>query len=84
MDDTCCHDFFAHPSSTPHRHFEALRAFFLDHRPSAEIARQFGYRSGTLRNLVSRFRAECRAGRPPLFSSPLLADVPKGTNLYIL
>ena len=44
MDDTCCHDFFAHPSSTLHRRFEALRAVFLDHRPLAEIARQFGYR----------------------------------------
>jgi transposase-like protein len=84
MDDTCCHDVFAHPSSTFHRRFEALRAVFLDHRPLAEIARQFGYRSGTLRNLVSQFRAECRAGRTPLFSSPRLADVPNGQMMYIL
>jgi transposase-like protein len=83
MDDTCCHDFFAHPSSTLHRRFEALRAVFLDHRPLAEIARQFGYRHGTLRNLVSQFRAQCRAGRAPFFSSARLADAPKGNNLYI-
>ena len=42
MDDTCCHDFFAHPCSTLHRRFEALRAVFLDHRPLTEVARQLG------------------------------------------
>jgi hypothetical protein len=84
MDDTCCHDFFAHPASTFHRRFEALRAFFLDRRPMAEIARQFGYRYGTLRNLVSEFRAQCRAGRFPLFSPPRLVDVPKQADLSTL
>ena len=74
MDDTCFNDFFAHPSSALHRRFEALRAVFLDHRPLAEIARRFGYRYGTLRNLVSQFRAQCRADRPPLFSCPRPAD----------
>ena len=84
MDDTCCHDFFAHPSSTLHRHFEALRAVFLDHRPLAEIARQFGFRYGTLRNLVSQFRSKCRAGRPSLFSPPRLVDVPQQADLSTL
>jgi hypothetical protein len=84
MDDTCCHDFFAYPSSTLHRRFAALRAFFLDHRSLTEIARQFGYRYGTVRNLVPRFRAQCRAGRPPLFSPPRLVDVPKQANLSTL
>jgi hypothetical protein len=80
MDDTCCHDFFAHPSSTLHRRFEALRSVFLDHRPLTEIARQFGYRYGTLRNLASQFRAQCRAGQTPLFSPPRFAVVPKEQN----
>jgi hypothetical protein len=80
MDDTCCHDFFAHPSSTLHRRFEALRAVFFDHRPLTEIARRFGYRYGTLRNLASQFRTQCRAGRTPLFSPPRLADGPKEQN----
>ena len=53
MDDSFCHDFFAHPTPTLHRRYEALRAVFLDHRPLTEIARQFGYRYGTLRNLVA-------------------------------
>ena len=76
MDDTICRDFFTHPSTTLHRRFEALRAFFLDHRPLTEIATQFGYRHGTLRNLVAQFRVQCRAGRIPPFSMPRLTDVP--------
>jgi hypothetical protein len=77
MDDSCCHDFFAHPTPTLHRRYEALRAVFLDHRPLTEIAGQFGYRYGTLRNLVAQFRAQCRTGQIPPFSPPRLTDAPK-------
>ena len=76
MDDTICRTFFTQPSTALHRRFEALRAFFLDHRPLTEIAAQFGYRHGTLRNLVAQFRAQCRAGRIPPFSMSRLTDVP--------
>jgi hypothetical protein len=84
MDDTSCQDFFAHPTTTLHRRFEVLRAFFLDHRPLTEIAAQFGCRYGTLRNQVAQFRAQCRAGRIPPFSLPRLADVPQNQNLITL
>ena len=84
MDDTICHDFFAHPTTTMHRRFEVLRAFFLDHRPLTEIAVQFGYRYGTLRNQVARFRAQCRTGRIPPFSLPRLTDVQQNQNLITL
>ncbi|MGA2703637.1 MAG: helix-turn-helix domain-containing protein [Isosphaeraceae bacterium] len=77
MDDSCRHDFFAHPAPTLHRRYEALRAVFLDHRPLTEIAGQFGYRYGTLRNLVAQFRAQCRTGQIPPFSPPRLTDAPK-------
>jgi hypothetical protein len=77
MDDSLCHDFFTHPTPTLHRRYEALRAVFLDHRPLTEIARQFGYRYGTLRNLVAQFRAQCRTSRIPPFSRPRLTDAPK-------
>jgi hypothetical protein len=77
MDDSFCHDFFAHPTPTLHRRYEALRAVFLDHRPLTEIARQFGYRYGTLRNLVAQLRAQCRTGRIPPFSRPRLTDAQK-------
>jgi hypothetical protein len=77
MDDSFCHDFFAHPIPTLHRRYEALRAVFLDHRPLTEVARQFGYLHGTLRNLVAQFRAQCRTGRIPPFSPPRPTDAPK-------
>jgi transposase-like protein len=80
MDDSRCHDFFIHPDPTMHRRYEALRAVFLDHRPLAEVARQFGYRPGTLRNLVAQFRAQCRTGQVPPFSPHRLTAAPKGQH----
>jgi hypothetical protein len=76
MDDQRCQQFFREPGQTLQRHYEALRAFFLDHRPLPDIARQFGFAHGTLRNLVCRFRARCQAGQVPPFSFPLHADDP--------
>ena len=77
MDDSFCHGFCAHPTSTRHRRYEALRAVFLDHRPLTEVAQQFGYRYGTLRNLMAQSRAQCRTGRIPPFSPLRLTGAPK-------
>ena len=44
MDETPCREFFLRPTQTRHRRYEALRAYFFDHRPLPEIARAFGYR----------------------------------------
>jgi hypothetical protein len=74
MDDTRCQDFFRQPTQTLHRRYEALRAFFLERRPLPEIAAAFGYRYGTLRNLVTDFRAQCRAADTPPFSPIRPAD----------
>ncbi len=68
MDDLRCEQFFREPRQPQHRHFEALRAVFLDRRPLPDIARQFGFAHGTLRNLVCQFRARCEAGHVPPFS----------------
>jgi hypothetical protein len=68
MDNTHCRNFFAHPTQTLHRRYEALRAVFLDQRPMAEVAQRFGSRYGTLRNLVAEFRARARNGQLPPFS----------------
>jgi Helix-turn-helix domain len=84
MDDTTCRAFFAHPATSLHRRFEALRAVFLDHRPLTEIAVQFGYRYGTLRNLVAQFRAQGRTGQIPPFSPPRLTDGLRDQNRIIL
>ena len=84
MDDQRCQQFFREPCQTQQRHYEAVRAFFLERRPLPDIARQFGFAHGTLRNLVCQFRAGYRAGRVPLFSPHQRAGdstVPASTTL---
>jgi hypothetical protein len=68
MDDTPCLDYFCYPAHTPQRQYEALRAVFVEHQPLAAVAARFGYRYGSLRNLVSDFRAPL-SGRPARQSS---------------
>src|SRR5439155_24967726 len=67
MDDPHCRQFFLQPQETFHRRYEALRAYFLEDRPLAEVADRFGYRVSSLKSLVSRFRASCSQGGPPPF-----------------
>jgi hypothetical protein len=68
MDDTACQNFFLQPAQTLHRQYEALRAVFVARQPLPHVARQFGYHYGSLRNLVTDFRAQCQAGQAPPFS----------------
>jgi transposase len=65
---------FLEPSSSTHRQYEALRAYFVDGLPSAEAATRFGYTPGSFRVLVHQFRDQpgrdffaptARQGRPP-------------------
>jgi hypothetical protein len=48
--------FFLEPTNTTHRQYEALRAYYVDHLPSAEAARFFGYTPGSFRVLCHAFR----------------------------
>lgn len=48
--------FFAAPESAGQRQYEALRAYFIDHLASAEVARRFGYSPGAFRVLCHQFR----------------------------
>lgn len=73
MDGQLCRRFFLEPQLTFHRRYEALRAFFLEDRPVAEVAAQFGYKPNALKVMISRFRAQFRQGRVPPFSSPTVA-----------
>jgi hypothetical protein len=66
--------FFLNPGSPRHRQYEALRAYFVDGKPSEEAARAFGYSPGAFRVLCSHFRNSPQArefflltsvGRPP-------------------
>lgn len=50
--------FFLEPKGPKHRQYEALRAFFVDERPSKEVAQQFGYTPGSFAVLCHHFRRE--------------------------
>ena len=51
---------FVEPTNATHRQYEALRAFFVEGIPSAEVARSFGYTPGSFRVLVHQFRQNPR------------------------
>lgn len=48
--------FFLAPTQARHRQYEALRAYFVEHRSSAEVAQTFGYTPGSFRVLCHQFR----------------------------
>ena len=50
--------FFLQPRNATHRQYEALRAFFVDDLPSAEVATRFGYSPGSFRVLCHEFRQQ--------------------------
>jgi hypothetical protein len=58
---------FLEPANSTHRQYEALRAFFVERLPSAEVARRFGYTPGSFRVLVHPFRQDPRR---PFFLAP--------------
>ena len=64
---TSCRRFFARPAHPRQRQYEALRAYFLEARPSYAVARTFGYSPGSFRVLCHAFR---RDPAPPFFASP--------------
>jgi len=66
-DITKIRGFFAEPSHPRQRQYEALRAFFFEHRPSREVARAFGYTPGSFRVMCHQFR---RDPEPQFFHSP--------------
>jgi hypothetical protein len=59
--------FFLEPNLPRQRQYEALRAFFIEGRPSAQVARDFGYTPGSFQVLCHRFR---RDPDPGFFASP--------------
>jgi hypothetical protein len=48
--------FFLAPETPLQRQYEALRAYHVDHLPSHEVARRFGYTPGSFRVLCHQFR----------------------------
>jgi hypothetical protein len=76
MDDTRCRRFFLEAdSATYQRQYEALRAVFVDGLPQNDVADNYGYTHGSMRQLVHWFRTAMRSGSPPpFFTSPRSAD----------
>jgi len=62
-----CRSFFLTPASAKQRQYEALRAYFVEGRPSREVARDFGYSAGSFQVLCHHFRRETD---PVFFVSP--------------
>ena len=61
--------FFLGPTSTLQRQYEALRAFFVEGLPSAEVACRFAYTPGSFRVLCHQFRHD-PAFRARFFAAP--------------
>lgn len=79
MDDTAYREFFTAPDQTYHRRYEALRAVFVDGRSQKEVAEEFGYTYGSMRQLVLEFRRHCSDQDKPtesFFFETVEADVP--------
>ncbi|MCC6473211.1 MAG: transposase [Burkholderiales bacterium] len=49
---------FLEPANPTHRRYEALRAYFVDAHPSAQVAARFGYTPGSFRVLCHEFRRD--------------------------
>lgn len=49
---------FLVPQNATHRQYEALRAYFVEGLPSAEVAQRFGYSPGSFRVLCHKFRQD--------------------------
>lgn len=62
-----CQRFFTEPSSPKQRQYEAFRAFFVEERPSSEVARAFGYTPASFQVMCHHFR---RDPQPEFFVSP--------------
>jgi transposase len=57
-------EYFTAPTSAAQRRYEALRAYFLDEMPAAEVADRFGYSTASVHQMATLLRA----GRLSLFA----------------
>ena len=57
-------EYFSEPGSAAQRRYEALRAYFLEEMPAAEVADRFGYSTATVRQMATLLRK----GRLALFA----------------
>jgi DNA-directed RNA polymerase specialized sigma24 family protein len=71
MDDTPCREFFSQPTNPYQRQYEALRAVFVEGQPQKQVAQEFGFEYGSLRQLLHQLRQYCRnsADESPFFEN---------------
>jgi hypothetical protein len=79
---TQCGRFFSNPRHPRQRQYEAFRAYFLEKRQSAEVARAFGYTPGSFRVMCHQFRRDPDpeffvSGRPGPKTQPKKSPVRK-------
>lgn len=59
---------FLAPQNVNHRQYEALRAYFVEQLPAAQVAKRFGYTVGSFHQLAHQFRQDPE--RPFFAESP--------------
>jgi hypothetical protein len=69
LTDSQATQYFAAPETPPQRQYEALRAYFVEHLPSATVAQRFAYSPGAFRVLCHLFRHDA-AKRNAFFAVP--------------
>jgi len=57
-------EYFTDPSGSAQRRYEALRAYFVEHLPAAEVADRFAYSTASVHQLATQLRK----GRLALFT----------------
>jgi len=63
------YDFFRNPERTNHKHYEALRAFYLEGYKAADAAEKFGLSPNYFKKLRFEFKNKLKAGIYPFFSA---------------
>src|SRR6266700_4069145 len=59
-------EYFLHPAGASQRRYEALRAYFVDDMPAAEVADRFGYSTASVHQMATLLRG----GKMSLFTDP--------------
>jgi hypothetical protein len=83
MDDTAYQQFFTQPTHTYQRRYEALRAIFVEGRSQKDVAEEFGFTYGTMRQLVFDFRQVCNDDDNPtesFFFETAKANIPSPSS----
>src|SRR5438309_11276014 len=72
-------EFFTEPSGSAQRRYEAMRAYFVDEWPAAQVADQFGYSTASVHQMATLLRSgrmRLFADRRPGPKGPVKATVP--------